>query len=261
MLTFNWLHSVQLIYHYTGADALYEWSCSPLDASTNRFALPNLGDLTDENIASIAENLDGLEFRNAAIVYPVPSTLNCSGTVSAVEYCYRGPVNDIVLGREYSVFTLLMLEQNGLNFTVDDIFDIRSIPTLEVCTERDLRGTIFQICCDSFPLDMTESFNLPTASNFAFGLIESSFPAQLLRYNVNAFPEFLVDRFRSGSAVFGRPLRVGNSFTLFEGNLGAFRALRVLQLVIGKNFMTMWAELLCPEIQWTSCNPATLRMS
>ena len=98
-------------------------------------------------------------------IYPVPLTqVNCSGTVSAVEYCYRGSTGQ--LGTELLAFTLLTLEQNGLNFTITDRIEIRTTPHSQICT-----GGIanIQFCCDTTSLNMADHFILP-ASNFAFGI-------------------------------------------------------------------------------------------
>ncbi len=90
------------MYGATGVEAqMYEWSCSPLDASNNRYTLPDLRYGDDENVASIRGGLllSGLD------IYPVPSTLNCSGTVLAVEFCYTGLRSNVTYGTNYPVFT------------------------------------------------------------------------------------------------------------------------------------------------------------
>ncbi len=110
---------------------LYQWSCSALNTSTNRNTLPDLRYGDDENVASIRGGL----LPSDLDIYPVPSTLNCSGTVSAVEYCYAGLRSDVTYGTNHPVFTLLTLEQNGLTFRITGMISVHSTPTDQKCTD------------------------------------------------------------------------------------------------------------------------------
>ena len=181
--------SIIIMCLFLGLSAQYQWSCSPLlDTIGDRYRLPDLGDGGVEDIAGI------LLFPVVpSFIYPIPSTLNCSGTVTAVQYCYRA--RDIQLGRELLVFTLLTLQQSGLNFTITDVIPIRSTPMSDICTQSSIlfMGT-FQYCCDILSLDMLDSFLLP-AENFAFG-VQISSSVNLLGYNGFFPPQFVVEQFR-----------------------------------------------------------------
>ena len=155
--------------------------CSALDAANNLYYFPSLrGPLegNDERVAGAAFlNTYESSVGGATYIYSVPLTqVNCSGTVSAVEYCYRG--SDGQLGTELLAFTLLTLEQNGLNFRVTDRIEIRTTPHSQICT-----GSIsnIQYCCDITSLNMADHFILPV-SNFSFGIITPPSSVSLLGY-------------------------------------------------------------------------------
>ena len=111
-------------------------------------------------------NISSFEFLPQAV--SIPSTLNCSGTVTAVEYCYRA--GDSQLGTEQLVFTLLTLQQSGTTFTIIDVIPISSTPTSDICTSGVMDA---QYCYDTLSLDMMNSFLLPT-DNFSFGVVTST---------------------------------------------------------------------------------------
>ena len=213
---------------FPGLNAQYQWSCSPLlDTIGDRYHLPDLGDGDDGSVAFIA-HASGLQLSSvgSSHIYPIPSTLNCSGTVTAVEYCYRA-VNS-QLGTEQLVFTLLTLQQSGLDFNITDVIPISSTPTSDTCTQ-----SLFsvQYCCDILSLDMLDSFLLP-AENFAFG-VQISSSVNLLGYNGGSFPQFIVEQFRYSQANFGAPA-MGGRITLSESNRVSDRTLRLLQFLISK---------------------------
>ena len=218
---------------YAGVDAqLYEWNCSSLNVTNNRFTFPDLRYGDDENVANISP---GLVLSSAIDVdiFPVPSTLNCSGTVSAIEFCYS--INFLIdrLGKETRALTLMILEQNGLNFRITDLIDVRSNSTAQKCTNLMFRS----YCCDTIILREERRFHLPV-SNFAFGTIperSSIFSAQSshLRYRVESFPEFRVERYSLPRLDLGTPA-MGDTFTLTDVDRRTDLALALLQFVMSK---------------------------
>jgi hypothetical protein len=93
--------------------------------------------------------------------------------VSAVRYCYWSDQ----LGNEKLVFTLLILERSGQNFTTRNVINVRSTPTAGICTRGRanflLVHVTLQYCCDTLHLNTTDQFYLPTP-NFAFGITAQS---------------------------------------------------------------------------------------
>ena len=83
--------------------SLFRWKCSPLNETNNKYYLPDLEDWKNE-----------LEWEPSVFgrtyIYSVDGNkLNCSGTVTAVEFCYT-PSSDSELRK---VFTLLVYTQSN----------------------------------------------------------------------------------------------------------------------------------------------------
>jgi hypothetical protein len=210
-----------------GTNALYQWSCSNLD-SNNHYSLPDLEILDDHQ--DVADNRNFLlsTLRNELNIFPLPPTLNCSGTVTEVRFCYRSNQ----LGSEVLVFTLLTLEQIGQNFSIRNVINVRSTPTVDICTGSRILVLLVQYCCDTLQLDTTNQFNLPTP-NFAFGIIARSgtrgFGGGLLTFDAS-FSQYAVqvEHYRPSSV----DVAVGN--TISVGNLTTGRRLRLFKFLLSK---------------------------
>ena len=193
---------------HAGVAAQYQWSCSSLDTANNRYLLPDL-DIGDDSDVARSALISSDTSTSVDYIFPVPSALNCSGTVSAIRFCYTGDS----IGTEQSVFTLLTLQQNNLDFTITDVIPVRSTPTTEICTVGFLLfvGTV-QYCCDTLSLDMMDRFSLP-APNFAFGVLPED--SSLLTYHpsISANSVFLVEHFRFPNTVIGTATS-GSTFSL-----------------------------------------------
>lgn len=208
---------------------LYEWSCSPLDVNSNHYTLPDLGYGDDENVASIGDHLAGSDDVD---IYPVPSTLNCSGTVTALQFCYAGlvPVSDTgahQYGVDHVVFTLLILEQTNLAFRILNLIEVRHIPTVLNCTDI----SNYRYCCDIFHLDTADYFSL-LEQNFAFGMVRTP-STTLVEYDIDAFPSLRVmERYRFHVAILG-VVQVGNIFIL-DNSTRIDESLALFEFIISK---------------------------
>ena len=190
--------------------------------ANDHYILPDLGVGNDSALADMALNLRFLwSLSDVAYIYPVPPTLNCSGTVSAVQFCY---VLSGVLGTEREIFTLLTLGQSGLNFVVSSVIPVSSTPTEQICTSALFLG---QFCCDVMLLNSMDQFDLP-AANFAFGIISEG---SLLAFNTAFFPQFIAEHYRLEDAT----LAVGDNITVnISQSILTDRALRLVQFSISK---------------------------
>ena len=207
----------------------YEWSCSPLSIN-NSYTLPDLDFKTVENI----DNVVGVT-NDVTDVFPIPPTLNCSGTVSAIDYCYIGREDSLIYGMRYLIFTLVTLEQENLTFTITDVIPVHSTPTAQKC----IMQTNDLYCCDSLQLNTTHQFNLPVP-NFAFGMIRStSQEIRQLRYrnrvNMGRFiPEFLVEQYNFDTTQDLDTPQAGDIFRLNDSSRTLDRGLRIIQFTISK---------------------------
>ncbi len=136
----------------------YEWRYSPLDTVNNKYYLPDFGG-TATVLGYTWESSDvGVTY-----IYDVDeNTLNCSGTVTAVEFCYfRTSTNK-------NVFDLLILTPQDSNI----IQVTHSIPSRFRYSSD--RCNIIK-CCDTMTLTKQDQFNLPT-SNFLIGMVNTNRP-------------------------------------------------------------------------------------
>ena len=210
---------------------MYQWDCSALDSEngTEFYSLPDFSNIG----VSITEPSED----SVLYIYPIPTTLNCSGTVSAVGYSYTVGTNQ--LDTEQWVFTLLILERSAQSFTVTDVINIHDTPTNQTCgfVVTGLRPTRGYWLCDALKiLNRTDQFSLPLP-NFAFGIISTT-DVGLFGFDTLFHSKLLVEHYRVGRA--GQPvLRVGDTVTM--ENMVTDRTLRAFQFYIGKVF---WVEFL-----------------
>ena len=159
-------------------------------------------------------------------IFPVPSTLNCSGTVSAVQYCYRGST----LGTEQSIFRLLIMQRSGSTFSITNTVMVRSTPTNPICTSKLVFFGTVNYCCDTLTLDMGDQFSLP-ASNFAFGTISIN---GLFAYLPTVTP-LDMDHYRFDQSAVSTT--VGSTISVGTGNLRSDRTVRLLQFYLSKSII------------------------
>ena len=210
---------------YAGLNAqLYQWSCSPLNPTSNLHFLP---DLLSTLFLPLDSELFGLSDPDEIYVFPVPSMLNCSGRVSEIRYCYQ----QNVLTDNNIIFTLLILEQSGSNFRVTNEIAVRESTPPQGCEN---------FCCDAMTFNTEDSFPLP-ASNFAFGVISRALWA--IR---SSSGQYLVEHYR-----FVAPL---TGSTLSGGIRATNRALRLLEFGIGKDTEIKMSYYYYCTLDWKVCD-------
>ena len=231
----------------TGVDAqeLYNFSCSALKAEENHYVSPDLMKGTPREIVPSFLTLLVLQLSDNDInIYPVPSPLNCSGTVLSLEHCYFGGMEDILYGRDNLLFTLLILEQDGLTFRITDTIDVHGTPTSEKCLDR----FSWRVCCDSFVLENMNHSLLPTSS-FAFGIVPSSV-ARLVRYTGADAPSFTAEQYNLPSFALNRQA-IGETITVRRNDRSTLPVL-YFQFVISKPIFTTCCCKFTPTMPYNS---------
>ena len=105
----------------------------------------------------------------ASYIYPVNSSqINCSGTITDVEYCYTGLSSDY--GSNQLVFYLVLLKQNNSRLNVLDYLPVYSIPDAMKCR----LGHSPVRCCDIMTLPSGNTLQFPI-QDIAIGI---TIPAQ-----------------------------------------------------------------------------------
>ena len=161
------------------------------------------------------------------IIFRLPPELNCSGTVTAVQFCYIGGA--LSSGRERQIFRLLILQESNSTFTVTNRVLARSTQSEQICMLRVFpTAGLFLYCCDVLKLDLSDYFELP-APGFAFG-VESIY--RLLTYNPlqNENDHLKVAQYRFHLETHSST--VGSTFEFNEDDVIKDRALRLLQFYI-----------------------------
>ncbi len=133
-----------------------------MDTVNNKYYLPDLGGTASVLGYTWEQSADGVTY-----IYDVDeSTLNCSGTVTAVEFCY---VTTSATRR--NVFDLLILtRQDSNSIRVTKSIPISFQPSLAQCDSSDSSE-----CCYTITLPELDQFNLPT-SNFLIGMVNVETP-------------------------------------------------------------------------------------
>ncbi len=183
------------------------------------YYLPNLGDGNHGAVflLGLGGFLDDSQF-GVTYIYPIPSAeVKCSGTVSALEYCYTRTSDSST----QLVFTLLILMQNNHEFTITDKIDVRSTPGSSICTFNH---------CDIAVLNMSNQFPLPR-SNFTFGLFLPVSGLKLLAYDPGSFPQFQASQYQANFV--GR-LDIGEVHPLSASNMVTGHTLRLFQMHLSK---------------------------
>ncbi len=128
-----------------------------MDTVNNKYYLPDLGGRATVLGYTWQPSVPG-----ATYIYDVDeSTLNCSGTVTAVEFCY---VRTSASRR--NVFDLLILtRQDSNSIRVTKSIPISFHPASDQCDSSDSSK-----CCDIMTLTEQNQFNI-SISNFLIGMV------------------------------------------------------------------------------------------
>ena len=222
----------------------YKWHCSDWNDTSNTYYFPNV----DIELLSLlyAKIFLVPSTAGVAYIYPVSSTqVNCSGTVSAVEYCYT--VGREQLGTEQLAFTLLTLEKNGLDLEeVRKEIEVQTTPQSEICPLSGPRNHYY--CCDITPLDITDQLPLPH-TDFDFGIIIPDSNVNLLGYNPLFNRALQVENYQIRTSSI--PATGFNTISLTNTRKTTDQTLRLLRFHIGE--LIIIAESLNMTLLSTFC--------
>ena len=102
---------------------------------------------------------------SAVYIFPVSEDRDCSGTVVAIELCYKGRKRN--RNTQQNIFTLYAMNQVGLHVTPYHTVPVVSTPIDGNCVSSS--GVIH--CCDIMQLSNSQQFELPPATSlFAYGV-------------------------------------------------------------------------------------------
>ena len=191
-------------------ESAFTWRCSP--PTDNVFYFPDIP-------ATVSDIESQPSLYNAVYVYQVPiDSLNCSGIVTGVEYCYQPDSDPNGIDSDV-IFTLLVFDELSSSTTDMDITEI-PIPTPGVnpnCSSSDT------ICCDSYSFT-GEGFSLHS-NNFIYGILTPSSGHRVLGFH-SSLTNFLVNGYLFVESVLSmQPLDLPLPFDW---------PIRIVRLIVGK---------------------------
>ena len=165
-------YSLDIFFAPISAAVVYSQSstfqCQPSSDQGGQVYTPNIPDFYFDHV-NVGSSSEVTDIRAPAVyVYPVSEDRDCSGTVVAIELCYRA--FDRNQGSQQSIFTLIAMNQVGLHVTPYVVVT----PTNGNCVQS-LSEVIN--CCDIMHISNSQQFELPPSTSlFAFGLQVTSHP-------------------------------------------------------------------------------------
>ena len=203
------------------------FQCQPTTDQSGHVFTPNIPDsyFNHTNAAAFRigakANLTTVTGNNkTTFIYTTPPESACSGTVTAIQYCYHTKINN-----ERNFLRFLSLSRDGFDFTVSEKSAGRANGA---CS--DYPGSDGQrVCCGKKNLATNKQFRIP--SNYTFGVILLRNDIQPLAFSGTTdmkyqFPHF-VTRLSTGNPSTGFP------FTLNEDDYQSDRYLLLMRLLLG----------------------------
>ena len=151
-----------------------------------------------------------LTVNRRAYIYTIPPERNCSGTVTAVEYCYKATRPELQQTKD--VFYILSLTpstlgNNRIQFTVNWRININSTASDSICTSIPDR-TWHLVCCENKSLE----YQFPS-SNFTFGILARKYFRLLI--STNTTTEYIEQRYFNESVI-NTATQEGRSFQTYK---------------------------------------------
>ena len=159
-------------------------------------------------------------------IFTLPSESSCSGTLTAVEYCY---VTQRDIMQDIFILLLLTRGEGSSNFAVDNVLTVQDKPVNDICPSHGSK----RYCCNT--TIVTNGSHVSSLNNYAFGISTINDQTLPLRFDTDV-AQYRVEHFKYNSpdSLFSK----GQSFT--PANL-VNESLFLVRLFIGKHARECWA--------------------
>ena len=163
--------------------SMYEWTCSPYDSANNRYYLPYFGETSDIFQLTWQSSAAGVTY-----VYPINSSeLNCTGLVTALEFCYTTTIPPTNPQNPNTFRFLILTRTHGNTFEVTKSVLLTTNPARSTCINMDMSTNK---CCQVHAFSQEEDFHLPSPNSaFGFGP-ESSDTAIIQGLFADVYPAY-----------------------------------------------------------------------
>lgn len=127
------------------------FQCHSVQDQSGLISIPNIPDFLFINNAAASDVTSGAltvtQF-GLTYIFTIPAESeqrNCSGTVLSIQYCYEA--SNETIGSNQHIFNLLVLQQNGLDFTIEQARQVWNIPTREYALQIKSRFAVTSHHC------------------------------------------------------------------------------------------------------------------
>ena len=213
------------ISEYSASAALFQ--CQHSTHQDGQVFIPNIPDshFNHKNAANLAMGKDSLLTQSSpGITYfftipPESAERNCSGTVVAIQYCYRVHKNRICSAQD--VFLFHSVTRDGFVFTVNSSFTVRTTPHQESeCTRIEMH---YYLCCDTTTLSADNQLSF-SPDSYTFGVTIPIDEFDYVMYAFNANGEFMAEQVKSSLGT----IPAGRSYILMESVSGGLLLMRLI---------------------------------
>ena len=188
---------------------------------------------------------------------PLSPERNCSGTIVAIQFCYRADLNsgEIMGGDPQEIFEFLVTDREDSLFTITSRFSVEATSSDSNCVIGNrIPPNTPHDCCTSFE-PPSELLNQIPSSSFTFGIriLDMDFKPFVFRDSVL---ELRVEQFQTAATN-----TAGDIFTLGEAVTN--NALPLLRFLLGNKIIMLCSYVKIAELNmWCRCWPKLLlRMS
>ena len=193
------------------------FQCQSSTDQRGRVFTPNIPD-SNFNRTTIGNFTQERSEKGLTHIYTIPTDSeghNCSGTAVAIQYCVAINTSNM----KNTSFSLLILDQDGLQFTVTKRIRVRT-PEDTFCSPSGNSNEL--VCCTKEALSPTEQFKISSSlSSFTFGILPR-------------FSQFLSVPTENGVGKFQAVLsELGKPNTNFTATMAESSSLLLMRLIIG----------------------------
>ena len=184
---------------------MYEWTCSPYDSANDKYYLPYFGEASEIFQFTWQSSPAGITY-----VYPINSNqLNCTGLVTALEFCYTTTLPSNNRGTRNAFNFLLLNRQTGNSFEETKTVLVTATPFAASCMSSNPRQ-----CCEVMQFNPQDQFNITSSSNLAIAIgpqidggffTQGFFPNQHPMYDATSYITSVA--ITSGSRDFNAPIQ------------------------------------------------------
>ena len=153
------------------------FQCQPSTERNGEAFIPSIPDLyfNHSNVATLrsdgALNSTTVVEDHLTYIIPIPAESaerNCSGPVTAIDYCYKIDRNST--GVSTNIFNFVVFSRNASHISVETRIRIRSRPQFDICTALGGPEDEDMICCDRFNGGIRRMLFLPS-STYTIGVV------------------------------------------------------------------------------------------